>query len=65
MVNGEDYDETIIIERLAIPDRPGRGVLRFLWRSFVDGAAMYGAALHGYPDPEYLQFVMTHEEDNE
>ncbi len=64
-MSGEEYDETILVERLVTPGRPRRGILRFLWRSFVDGAAMYGAALHGYPDPEYLQFVMTREEDSE
>jgi hypothetical protein len=65
VMSSEEYDEIIIIERSATPDRPGGGILRFLWRSFVEGAAMYGAAMHGYPDPEYLQHVMIHEEDNE
>jgi hypothetical protein len=65
VVSGEEYDETIIVERLATPGRPGRRILRFLWSSFVYGAAMYGAAVHGYPNPEYLQSVIVHEEDNE
>jgi hypothetical protein len=30
VMNGEEYDETIIIERLAAISRPGRGVLRSL-----------------------------------
>jgi hypothetical protein len=65
VVNGEEYYETIIVERLATPDRPRQGILRFLWRSFVEGVAMYGAAMHGYPDPEYFQFLMTRQEDSE
>ena len=65
VVSGEEYHETIIVERLATPGRRDRGILRFLWGSFLHGAAMYGAAMHGYPDPEYLQFVMTRQEDSE
>jgi hypothetical protein len=65
VVNGEEYGATIIVERLATPDKPGRRILRLLWRSFVDGAAMYGAAMHGYPNPEHLQSVMTPDDDNE
>ena len=64
-MSGQEYHETIIVERWATPDRPRRGILRFLWKSFVEGAAMYGAAMHGYPDPEYFQFVMTRQEDSE
>jgi len=64
-VIGEEYDETIVVECLATPDRPRRGILHFLWRSFVKGAAMYGAALHGHPDPEYFQSIMTRQEDSE
>ena len=63
-MNGEEYD-TIVVDRLATPDSPGRGLLRLLWRSFVDGAAMYGAAIHGWPDLEYFQYVMTRQEDSE
>ena len=61
----EEYDETLIVQRFGAPGRPGRGILRLLWRSFVDGAAMYGAAPHGYPNPEHLQHAMTPDDDNE
>jgi hypothetical protein len=30
-------------------------VLRYLWRSFLEGAAMSATATHGWPNPEYFQ----------
>lgn len=63
-MNGEEYD-TIVADGVATPDRPCRDILRLLWRSFVEGAAMCGAAMHGCPDLEYLQSVMTRQEDSE
>lgn len=63
-MNGEEYG-TIVVDRLATPGRPAQGILRFLWKSFVEGAAICGAAMHGCPDLEYLQSVMTHQKDSE
>jgi hypothetical protein len=65
VVSGEEYDDAIIIERFATPGGLGRGILRFLWRSCVKGAAMYGAAAHGFPDPEYFRPNVARQEDKE
>jgi len=34
---------------------PAMRLLRVVWSALLDGAAMYGAAIHGYPNPEHFQ----------
>ncbi len=64
-MSGEKCNNMISIGRLAIPGRPARRVLRYLWRSFLEGAAMYGAAMHGWPNPEYLRSDVARQSDKE
>ncbi|MBV8457567.1 MAG: hypothetical protein JO122_13240 [Acetobacteraceae bacterium] len=40
-------------------------MLRYLWRSFLEGAAMYGAAMHGWPKPEHFQTHVVRQVDKE
>ena len=61
-MSGVKRDNMIIAGRLATPGRSTRGMLRCIWRSLLEGAAMYGAAVHGRPDPEYFRSEVAHRE---
>lgn len=56
---------TIIVERSAMSGRSARGILRCIWAAFLDGAAMYGAAMHGWPNLEYFRSDIARQSDNE
>jgi hypothetical protein len=64
-MSGERYDNEIIVKRLATPCRPRSSVLGSIWRSFLEGAAMCGAAMHGWPSPPNSQFEVAGQEDKE
>jgi hypothetical protein len=40
-------------------------LLRAVWSALVDGAAMYGAAVHGYRSPDGFQYDVVPPTDNE
>jgi hypothetical protein len=40
-------------------------LLRVVWGALLDGAAMYGAAVHGYSNPDDLQYDVIRPTDNE
>ena len=44
---------------------PAVRLLLVIWSALVDGAAMYGAAVHGYPNPEHLRSDVVRPTDNE
>ena len=44
---------------------PTRRLLRAVWSALLDGAAMYGAAVHGYPNPDHIRSDVAHPTDNE
>jgi hypothetical protein len=46
-------DSKIVGERIARSGRTMR-VLRGIWRAFLRGAAVYAAAIDGYPKPDDL-----------
>ena len=56
-------------ERVVIGDKRDNTIagrmLRYLWRSFLEGAAMYGAAMHGWPKPEHFQTHVVRQVDKE
>lgn len=64
-MRSEKYDNAILVGRSAAPGRSARGVLRCIWRAFLDGAARYGAAMHGWPNPDYFRSDVTPQEDKE
>ena len=53
-MTNESVDEEIPVEGTVTPRGTVMGALRSVWRSFRDGAAMYGATLYG--SPEFVDF---------
>jgi len=63
MINGE-LNETIRREHEDTTRFTAMRVLRGVWRAFLDGAAMYGAAFHGCPVLDDFSSDPAREADN-
>jgi len=63
MINRE-LDETKFVEHNTTTGI-AMSLLRGVWRAFLDGAAMYGAAFHGYPIFDDLKSDAAGEADNQ
>ena len=44
---------------------PAMRLLRVVWSALLEGAAVYGAAVHGYPNPDDLRSDVARLTDNE
>jgi hypothetical protein len=52
MIDPDCQDRTVVEAEVRV-DGPVMRLLRGILQRFVEGAVAYGAALHGYPSPNY------------
>jgi hypothetical protein len=60
-----EHDDAIMAGGIPASRGPAMRLLLVIWSALVDGAAMYGAAVHGYYSPEHFRSDGARPTDNE